>query len=139
MLQCVATSLIFVFNFVVGHSHLYMNCSAVTDLREIANEVCAVPIDLSENVEEEWFNIKVERLVVKEHLRKEAEILAVQLQNTDQISRSLARQCQQDRTYTPLKHLSYDTIKGKQKGLTRELPGQITSTDLLFLAVNFKQ
>ena len=39
-----------------------------TYFREVTDYVCSVPVDLSENVEDERLHIKVERLVVQEEL-----------------------------------------------------------------------
>jgi len=43
-----------------------------------------LPIHLCEDVEEKRLDIKVQRLVIEEQLRKQAKVLAVQLQYTSQ-------------------------------------------------------
>jgi len=40
----------------------------------------ALAINLRQNVEEKWFNIKVQCLVVQEQLGKQAQVLTIKLQ-----------------------------------------------------------
>ena len=52
---------------------------AVLLLAEVTNDVAAVGVGSGHHVEEEWFHIIVERLVVKERLGDQAKVLAVLL------------------------------------------------------------
>lgn len=54
-----------------------MTIASLTDLREVADDMRAVFIDLAENVEEKRLDVEVERLVVEEQLGEETEILTV--------------------------------------------------------------
>ena len=51
-----------------------------TNLREVSDQMAAVSVDLSENVEEERFDIEVQSLVIKEELGQQTKVLTVDLQ-----------------------------------------------------------
>ena len=51
-----------------------------TNLREVSDQVTAVSVNLSENVEEERFDVEVQSLVIKEELGQQTEVLTVYLQ-----------------------------------------------------------
>ena len=55
-----------------------------TNLREVSDQVAAISVDLSENVEEERFDVEVQSLVIKEELGQQTKVLTVDLQHDRQ-------------------------------------------------------
>ena len=47
---------------------------------EVANQMATLSIDFCENVEEKWFNIKVQCFVIEEQFGQEAEVLTINLE-----------------------------------------------------------
>ena len=64
------------------HTYTHTHCIASTCLREVPHDVASLLVHLSQYVEQEWFDVKVECLVVQKEFGHETEVLAVDLMIT---------------------------------------------------------